>query len=74
MPVEKKIKYYVFVCIGDADSCEECKKLNGNMWEPGDRGIPSIPLKKCKSKNGCWCDVVAVYDDEGAVTSNVPRG
>lgn len=69
MSAPKKIKYYVFVCASDADSCEECKKLDGFMWEPGSRDAISVPVKNCKSKNGCWCDAVAVYDEEGTVQS-----
>ncbi|MGA3326922.1 MAG: hypothetical protein ABSF45_20865 [Terriglobia bacterium] len=67
------VKYFVLVCLGDVDSCEECKKHNGDMWEPGSRETPSFPLKHCKSKEGCRCEPVAVYADEGTVTSNVPK-
>jgi hypothetical protein len=72
MSEPKKIKYFVFVCACDADSCEECKKLDGKMWKPGSRDALSVPVKKCKSKEGCRCDYVAVYTEEGTVTSNVP--
>ncbi len=67
MRAQKKIKYFVFVCACDADSCEDCKKLNGTMWRPGSPDAISVPVKNCKSKNGCWCDAVAVYEEEGTV-------
>jgi hypothetical protein len=66
---QKKIKYSVFVCMADADSCEECKNLNGNMWKPDSRNPPSFPVKNCKSKAGCRCEPVDVYEDEGTIQS-----
>ncbi len=68
---QKKIKYFVFICMADADSCEECKKLDGHMWKPGSPEAIPVPVKHCKSKEGCRCDWVWVYEGEGTVTSNV---
>ncbi len=66
----ERIKYYVFVCCCMPDSCDECKKLDGRKWEPGSKDAISVPVKECKSKQGCWCDEVGVYEDEGTVVTN----
>ena len=71
MTAQKKIKYSVFVCMMDEDSCQGCQKLDGSMWKPGSREAPSFPVKNCKSKEGCRCESVDVYEEEGTVQSGL---
>jgi len=75
MPEQKKVKYYVRVCLADADSCDECKKHDGDMWRTLKEMLADWPFigSDCRQGKRCRCDAVAVYQDEGTVTSNVPE-
>ena len=62
-----KIGSYVWTCIGDPQSCPNCRAHDGKEWRRKKDISPSPPLKSCTSPQGCRCAIVPVYDDEGAV-------
>ena len=65
----EKIAYVGWVCCSDEDSCNECKALDGLSWIPGLANPPELPLKVCKSREGCRCQIVGVFSNEGCVVS-----
>jgi hypothetical protein len=61
-----RITAYIWNCINDSQSCQECKDKNGQEWKRK-KLAPSAPLTTCKSPEGCRCALVPIYDDEGVV-------
>jgi len=60
-----KIDRYVWTCISDSQSCANCKVKDGQEWKRK-KDIPTMPpLKNCTNPEGCRCQIVPVYDDEG---------
>jgi hypothetical protein len=46
----------------DLDSCELCKKFDGQILKTDQ--LPNFPLENCTSKTGCNCEFEYVWDDE----------
>lgn len=73
--MEEQIGFYIFSCFCDEQSCEACKEMNGTVWHvPRESCDPplvaplkvgDVHLKSCTSPEGCRCELIAVYKDEG---------
>jgi hypothetical protein len=63
-----RISGYVWSCCQDKQSCEECKAKNGLEWKSKKAITIKPPLRLCTSQEGCRCEIIPVYDDEGVVT------
>ena len=66
MTTRPRIESYVWCCVNDAQSCQECKVKNGQEWKRK-KLAPAAPLLACKSPEGCRCALIPIYDDEGVV-------
>jgi len=62
-----KIEAYVWSVIGDESTCPACKKKDGQEWKRK-RDADKPPHPECTSAEGCRCELMPVYDDEGVVT------
>jgi hypothetical protein len=77
--MEEQIRFYIFRCFCDEQSCEACKEMNGTAWHvPRESCDPplvaplevgDVHLKSCTSPEGCRCELIAVYKDEGTYRS-----
>lgn len=63
-----RIDHYVWSAVNDGDTCAECRKNDGLEKKRKKDFSPQPPHPKCTGKEGCRCDLVGVYDDEGVVT------
>jgi hypothetical protein len=72
--IEPSIAFYNFACFCDRQSCKACKEMNGTIWLPDDPNPPSFPYHRCKSREGCRCEPVGHYDDEGSYTFSDANG
>ncbi|MGH9455472.1 MAG: hypothetical protein ACRD2O_16045 [Terriglobia bacterium] len=61
---DPEIELFVISCCPDA--CKECKQFDGVELTKAQVKDFRMPIKTC-TKAVCWCGVVGVFWDEGAV-------
>jgi len=59
-----RIDRYVWGCCMDKYTCLACREMNGKEWKTKKHAAPT-PHPKCTNPEGCRCQIIPVYDDEG---------
>lgn len=63
-----RINCYVWTSCMDKDTCSACQGMDGKEWKRK-KDIAPTPHPGCTSLEGCRCQIVAVFEDEGKVTT-----
>jgi len=61
-----RIDRYVWSSCMDKNTCFACREMDGEEWKRK-KDAARTPHPGCTNPEGCRCQVVPVYDDEGVV-------
>lgn len=63
-----RINRWIWTSCGDDETCATCRQLDGKEWGR-EKDVLWPPATDCRNPEGCRCQIVGVYDDEGKVIS-----